>query len=172
VATTRVQDGTRYLEFDGQLLGEATSDDGRSQRWTEVKIYKSDTGRYIVAKIGRSVVYHVPGAQCGKFGRVMSHGVIKRTFPENAQIGWVDFVPCRKCSPVYLDDAAAGTQSFSVEQTRHSAQVAESTRGLVEILHRRDDNDVTFLPKVARNALEAAAAKDPAIREAWLVQRV
>lgn len=50
------KDGRR-IRFSGRLLGEATSQDEVGlQRWTEVRIYKSDRGNYIATIVGRTTV--------------------------------------------------------------------------------------------------------------------
>ena len=44
------------LEFDGRVLGFATSDDGVKERWFEVAIYATVTGKYVVHGAGMSEV--------------------------------------------------------------------------------------------------------------------
>lgn len=167
---TQVLDGTRILEFDGTLLGAATSDDGRAQRWTEVTIWRSETGRYIVSKVGRSAVYHTVNDECGRHGTKMSIAEAKAHLNEN-RLTTDDLIPCRNCEP----DAVIGhgyNLEYSIEQPRYSAQVSETVEGLIESLHRRDNLGIKYLPLVARRALEAAVNRDPAVALAWKVQAV
>ena len=158
----RVQDGTRFLEFDGSLIGSATSDDGRAQRWTEVNIYVTDTGKFVASKIGRSVVYHTDNKRCGRHG-------------ERSAAGKLDIInemiPCKHCNPP-SDILLEPDTIIRLEKTRYSAHVAESAQGLVEALHRRDGNDLVYLPRVCRRALEEAARRNDDIRSAWSVQRI
>lgn len=42
------------LEFDGELLGEADSDDGTRDRWQRMRIYATDHGTYILERLGES----------------------------------------------------------------------------------------------------------------------
>lgn len=45
------------LVFDGVLLADATSRDSTDQpRWAEVRIYRSNKGRYITETVGRSAL--------------------------------------------------------------------------------------------------------------------
>jgi hypothetical protein len=44
----------RELVFDGDLLGSSTSHAPGKERWSEVYIYKTVDGEYVVAGIGRS----------------------------------------------------------------------------------------------------------------------
>lgn len=53
---TSVRDGDRQLQFHGTLIGSSSSwKDGKS-RWAEIVIYRTTSGKYIVAGIGRSIV--------------------------------------------------------------------------------------------------------------------
>lgn len=44
------------LVFDGELLADLTSRDARQLRWTEIRIYRADSGRYVTEMIGRTAV--------------------------------------------------------------------------------------------------------------------
>lgn len=79
-----VQDGERVITFSGILLGEATSFAEGKLRWSEVAVYRTDGGKYIVEKVGRSLV---PGETdrhsaevCGTAAAVVEamHGVDER----------------------------------------------------------------------------------------------
>lgn len=48
--------GQRCVRFAGWRLGYATSHAPAKLRWAEIGIYRSDSGRYIVAGVGRTVV--------------------------------------------------------------------------------------------------------------------
>ena len=51
-----VQDRDRSFVFHGELLGHASSDDGVRQRWTEMTIYRTNGGNYIIAGAGQTRV--------------------------------------------------------------------------------------------------------------------
>lgn len=43
------------LEFDGEILAEVSSRQGSGQgRWTEIRIYRTDTGRYVTEMVACS----------------------------------------------------------------------------------------------------------------------
>lgn len=45
------------LEFSGELLADVSSwKDEDQPRWHEIRIFRTDTGRYVVERVGRSVV--------------------------------------------------------------------------------------------------------------------
>lgn len=47
--------GAVDLTFDGVLLAEeSTRDEPGQTRWTEVRIYRTDTGKYVTETVGRS----------------------------------------------------------------------------------------------------------------------
>lgn len=46
----------RDIAFYGELIGEATSYVEGKQRWAEVRLYRTDTGAYVVAGVGRSTL--------------------------------------------------------------------------------------------------------------------
>jgi len=50
----RVRDGSRQLTFHGELLGEASSRRPESDRWFDLRIFRTEAGRYIVEGVGRS----------------------------------------------------------------------------------------------------------------------
>lgn len=52
--THTVQARDRELQFEGELLGSSTSFSEGKPRWSEVNIFKTIDGDYVVAGIGRS----------------------------------------------------------------------------------------------------------------------
>lgn len=51
-----INDGDQITAFTGDLLGVGSSLKSGASRWHEVRIYRTTGGRYIVHKIGRSVL--------------------------------------------------------------------------------------------------------------------
>lgn len=49
------RDNDRDLGFRGELLGEASSFEPGRDRWFELRIYRTETGVYVVEGVGRSV---------------------------------------------------------------------------------------------------------------------
>jgi EXLDI family protein len=46
------------VEFNGDLLADETSRQPGQPRWTEIRIYRTDTGRYVVESVGKSAYKH------------------------------------------------------------------------------------------------------------------
>ena len=44
------------LEFEGELLAEQSSHQEGMSRWSEIRIYKSTTGKYVVETCGRTTL--------------------------------------------------------------------------------------------------------------------
>jgi hypothetical protein len=51
-----VQDHDRKFVFNGVCLGSASSETSSKQRWTEMAIYRTDAGTYIISGIGQTRV--------------------------------------------------------------------------------------------------------------------
>jgi hypothetical protein len=51
-----VVDQNRSLVFTGILLGHASSAGARKNRWTEITIYLTDAGQYVVSGVGQTTV--------------------------------------------------------------------------------------------------------------------
>jgi hypothetical protein len=56
MATFDVPDGRRTLRVEGELLAEASSRTGGALRWTELRLFKTASGRYVLAGAGKSAV--------------------------------------------------------------------------------------------------------------------
>lgn len=193
----RLKDGERAsVEFDGVLLASSSSDDGKTWRWTELHLYRV-TGdgpitRYVLHKIGRSVVYHRADSRCTRQAKAAKVGELLRADdqaveeavaadptvppdgPERVQAyltKMAERVPCSYCNPADIYDPDTSDDStVLVEQDRFTVVVTDSERGVVENLHGKDEHGTLFLTKTARTLLERAVVDNPALREAWEVR--
>lgn len=48
--------GNVDLVFDGELLAEQSTREDGAQRWAELRIWRTDTGKYVTQRLGRSIV--------------------------------------------------------------------------------------------------------------------
>jgi hypothetical protein len=73
----------RELEFEGTLLGSASSRRDDSERWAEVEIYRTVNGRYIVAGFGKTLR---PGERERRWAHVCEEavGVIETLYREDS----------------------------------------------------------------------------------------
>lgn len=51
-----LKDGDRHVEFDGALLGHSTSERSGKSRWSEISIYRTRGGNFIVAGVGKTIL--------------------------------------------------------------------------------------------------------------------
>lgn len=91
-----VRDGSRLLRFHGQRLAFSSSERPGVQRWSELTLYQTATGEYLIQKVGRSTVAHSP--EC--------HYVTHRmpSWLDAREEGRVRRTPCVECQPLVGDD--------------------------------------------------------------------
>jgi hypothetical protein len=160
-----VTDADGNVTFTGDLLGHASSkpawgDD--ALRWTEISIYKTQGGQYVVHKVGRTTVYHLPDATCAKKATVLETKVVEKSIDDGV------LQPCPLCQPDEVE-----TRETAVELDRNSVAVSTSAVGCVESCKTHNRNEGTvFLTRVARTALVAASVSDREIADAFNDRRI
>jgi hypothetical protein len=159
-----LRDGMQPVTFAGEHLASASSqlDDNSLPRWTELSIYKTVTGKYVLEKIGRSDVYHT--SQCKKPGKgaLRYESIMDALADVDEHAGESDlpsyFLPCETCAPSYSSD-----DPVVVEQDMHSVDRFENAEELLDALHYRKGGAVRSLSNLSRNLLDMAAKKDEGI---------
>ena len=129
-----VQDHERTFAFHGVLLGHASSESRTKKRWTEMSIYRTDKGTYIISGIGQTRV--------------------------------------KKGDRIWDDDAKTEVVALADETPRAWAHVCESAEGAIQRLYLYDNDNVRYMTRIARLALESAIKLDVALRDAFLVEEV
>lgn len=170
-ARHELANGDRVLRFVGEKIGSGTSRigvDADKIRWTEVDIYRTTGGQYVVHKIGRSSVYHRKDTPCNiKHSRRTTPASLKRREPERYE----DATYCPVCVPDDILLMDPDTLIY-METDRATAHVSTTAQGAVEAAHNRDPEGTAFLTRPAEYALRHAARTDPGLREAFLVEEV
>ena len=150
-----VKDGARTLQFNGSLLGKSTSWRRGSTRWIEFELYRTESGSYILSRIGVSLVYH--GAACRL--------VHTYKLQENSYAKLINnSIPCELCGP---DESAS---LVFPEKYRYWAQVSDEPEAVLEALYKYDDGGARYLTNVAQRLLETAAEKDSAIDSIYKIE--
>jgi hypothetical protein len=165
-----VRDGDRALTFFGtELAFESTFGASRrgqprlfdDLRWTEMTIYRTIDGRYVLETIGRSDVYHQvtdpPGC---KYGTV----TLARDLDSDRR-------PCVVCKPSPARQLETNDK-VSVELDRYSARIVNTAEELVAACHDTDESGYHYLTNSARKVLAAAADKDDAVSRAYFTERI
>lgn len=148
-----IRDRLREIVFRGVKLGSSSTEKDDSLRWTEIHIYRTDGGNYVIERLGRSLIYHVRGASCDS-----SHGMKVRgtSLSEESE-------PCPSCKPLAPEDDGFDDDSvFSHETTMSSVEWVDRAEDVHDALSIYDKRrKVTRISYVASQALQSAAANDP-----------
>jgi hypothetical protein len=161
VPLIEVLNGDQTIVFDGDLLGEASSEFGfrgeRRERWSVIQIFKTSDGKYVVAKIGKSRVVH-SSPRC----KVLRSNIDPPTLVDASQVDALSFAPCSVCRPVLTID------DLYLEREHSSAVVADDPTGAVAACYSRDRNGIWFLSHNAEDAVRAAMESDQDLESAYL----
>jgi len=156
----QARDRTRLLTFDGVKLASVSSRTGDDQdRWTEMSLYLTDGGQYILEKVGRSVITHVPGCPeiIGEIPRFQD------AHPgDDPDIGYT----FHGCVPETYDF----TELLS-EEDRFWAAISTDPREIVDALYRRQ-REARFLPRISVLLIEEAIKHDEALGASWHYAKV
>jgi len=152
-----VRDGSRTLQFDGELLGSSTSWRRGSERWIEFELYKTKNGSYILSRVGVSRVFH--GAACPlvkRYSLVESPGSDLKD----------DSIPCEECQPSF------DLPMVFPERDRTWAQVSEEPDAILDALYKYDQGGTRYLTNVAHRLLEQASSKDSNIEGVYRIETI
>jgi len=150
-----VRDGARTLQFDGSLLGESSSFKRGATRWIEFKLYRTESGSYILSRIGVSLVFH--GAACPLVKRYGLQEISVNNVSEQA-------ISCEECYP---------TQEAELvfpEKNRYWAQVSDEPTAVLDALYKYDDGGARYLTNVAQRLLEEASKSDEKIATIYKIE--
>lgn len=156
-----LQDGQRPITFEGWKIAEADSQNGNDYRWTELTLYKTLTGRYVLEKVGRSDVFHSDA--CKRRSKGVKFEDLDAAVSEEDEATLDDladlFVPCEECRPAW------NTAPVWVERDISAVAVFDSPEKLVQSLFRRDNDNMKFLSRVSRGLLEQASLHDEGVKQ-------
>lgn len=153
-----VKSGVQTLTFEGDILSHSTSYAPGKGRWIEFTVYITQGGKYVVSRVGESLLYH--HASCPT---VMRNNIA----PLPSQVISDDMLPCEQCQPEKDYD-----EVVFPEVARSAATTCDSADGVVRWMKQKDENGISYLTNVARIALEGAAKKDPLIKSAYYTERI
>lgn len=109
-----VIDGARELRFNGELLASSTSEASGKQRWAEFALYRTTSGRYVLAGAGRSTM---PGEVDKRWAQVSddAHAIIERlTMYDNNEARYIPSVAQKLLARAALVDEGI-RNAFGVE---------------------------------------------------------
>lgn len=153
----QVKDGDRILQFNGKLLGKSSSWRRDSLRWIEFELYKTESGSYVLSRVGVSVVYHA--ATCHLVKR---YGLSE--VPTQSVTAPREIVPCEICNP------SLSAAVIFPEKDRNWAQVSEDPNAVLEALYKYDESGARYLTHVAQRLLEEASKIDKGIETVYRIE--
>lgn len=150
-----VKDGARTLQFEGLLLAESSSWRRGSVRWIEFKLYRTQSGSYILSRIGVSLVFH--GAGCP---------LVKRYGLQESSYSSLDTnaIACDECEP----DASVAL--IFPEKQRYWAQVSDDPSAVLDALYKYDNGGAKYLTNVAQRLLDKASEIDSGIESVYRIE--
>lgn len=152
-----VKDGARTLQFNGRLLGKSSSYRRGSTRWIEFELYRTESGSYVLSRIGVSLIFH--GAACPLVKR---YGLQEVDYAALAQ----GAIPCEECDP------SEEAELVFPEKYRYWAQVSEDPDAVLDALYKYDDSGARYLTNVAQRLLEAASEADQKIESIYRIELI
>ena len=156
------RDGNRLLVFDGQLLASISSREPGKDRWTEMRIFKTQGGSYLLEKVGRSIRLHMPG--CSDILKNLP--LFQQEHPgDDPEIG---YSWCEKCSPPIGEEY--DFPSLLVEEDRFWATITTDPEVIIEALWRKREG-YKRLPRISVQLLTDLCLVDPAFA-GWATERV
>lgn len=161
----RVRDGqTRIVEFDGELLGEVSSRRGQGPRWTELRLYRTDAGHYVLEKVGASVVVHAP--RCPDMIGSLPRFQAEHPGADPSDGSWW---LCDRC--MGTRDAVRDITKLLVETNRHWIIISDNPAEIVDALYRRK-NGARSMPRMSLDLLDEAGQHDQAILDSFRAEFV
>lgn len=124
-----------------------------------MRLYATESGTYILEKVGRSVVTHMPG--CAEIiGKLPRFQEAHPGADPDVEFEFHDCVP----------DEYNFTELL-VEEDRYWATITEDPHAVVEALYRKKGL-ARHLTRSAIDLLQSAGTVDPAVEAAWRVEHI
>lgn len=147
----------RNLMFDGDLIGEVSSRRQEGPRWTELRLYRTTAGAYVLEKVGMSVVVHGPDCPEIKGNPPRFQAAHPGADPSDGK-WWI----CEVCGT----RAIRNITTLVVETDRHWAIIAEDPAQIVDALYRRKAG-ARSMPRMSIDLLDQAGRTDPAVLDSF-----
>lgn len=159
----QVRDGKRLLTFDGDLLASISSRESLDKdRWTEMSVFRTTGGSYILEKVGRSTRLHMPG--CSDILKDLP--LFQQAHPgEDPESG---YSWCDRCSPPIGEEY--DFPSLLVEEDRYWATISPDPEVIIDALWRKREG-YRRLPLISVKLLTELSEADSAFL-VWATERI
>lgn len=155
----QVRDGSRLLTFEGQRLGHISSRRPGIARWTEMTVYKTVGGSYVLEKVGRSILTHSPGCSA-----ILSE--LPRFQDAHPGDDPDEDYEYHDCVPDVYD-----FPSLLAEEDRYWAIISDDPAKIVDALYRRREG-TRHLPRISIELLEEISANHPEFGTDWKTEHI
>jgi hypothetical protein len=155
--TTRftVPDNNRSLTFDGVMLANVSSKRVGVWRWTELRLYLTDTQTYVLERVGASRVTHLPACRETVPNLPRFQEVYPGADPDSNEFDY------HSCVTQFYD-----FPSLLVERDRHWAQIATKPEAVIKAVSRYRAG-AQWMPRTSADLLAMAAEVDEGIAAAY-----
>lgn len=152
-----VRDSNRKYTFTGTRLAYVSSESAGKAQWTEITIYRTNSGIYITHRVAVTTIAHVIGCPIlTRYHKRYTTGVAALAEDE---FGPEDRVPCPDCKPDLTALATDDPLSLCYERDRHTVIISEYPESLIQSLHKVRHGKKSLGP-LAASALQLAADRD------------
>ncbi len=152
----QVRDGSRVLQFEGELLGKSSSYRPGNFRWVEFELYRTKSGSYVLSRIGQTLLFHDPACA------IVQRNHLKIASPDQLNEA---HVACELCDP--YDDG-----EVAIEKPRYFSLVSELPDAVLEALYKEDSSGARYLTLVAQRLIEQAGELDARLYKAYMVETI
>lgn len=164
-----VRDSVRKYAFTGTRLAYVSSEQDDKQRWTEIEIYRTESGMFIAHRVAVTTVAHQAGCEIlVRFHKKYTTGLEALGADE---FGPEERTACDKCHPDIKAIMNTDPTALYCERDRHTVLIAEYPENLIQQLHT-SKNGVRTLGPLAASALQLAADRDPALAAVFYGQPI
>lgn len=153
-----VRDGSRVMQFDGELLAKSSSWQRGSYRWVEFELYRTKSGNYILGRVGHTRLFHDP--KCA----IVQRNKLKTSSVDELR---EEHVSCAECDP---DDTRL--EEVAIEKPRYFALVSDSPEAVLEALYKYDASGARYLTLVAQRLVEKAGELDARLEKAYRIEYI
>jgi hypothetical protein len=155
-----IRDSTRKYRFEGVRLAAVSSERGHKTRWTDIEIFRTTGGLFIVHRVGVTTLVHLDDCeQLRKYHKRYTPGIEGIASDE---FGPADRQPCPTCKPPFKELLHTEPALLRFERDRHTVSIEATAEGMIQALHTNKDGD-RQLGSLAASALQFSADRNPEI---------
>lgn len=158
----QLRDDRRTIIFKGVKLATVSSERDGVQRWTDIDIYRTDAGRYVVNRVGVSVVAH--SIDCSQVANKRRYGIDK-IMPDECAPRHRE--PCPICRPDIIGLLETDPAGLTFEQDKHRTSIWDQAPAMIDSLYSQSTANQRALSGLMLWALSEAAKRDPLIMDAY-----